>query len=107
MFTTVTSNGKKSSVLLEWITVSTGSDGFFSIEKSKDGKNFRPLGKIRKEGKPGMEAFYLFVDESPTLNGHYRLKDPESGIHSNTVEVSMEQKNRSSRKEKKAERVSA
>ena len=108
LFSTITTYGKKVSVLLEWITVSSGNEGYFTVEKSKDGKSFKAIGKVRKEGKPGTEAFYLFVDDVPRASGFYRLKDSESNSRSNIAEVSVGKKQVSGKKQwKKTAVVSA
>jgi hypothetical protein len=63
-------------VVLEWLTVSEQDNDYFTIEKSKDGRFFSPIGQVKSLGTTTEKQTYNFVDKTPYegLN-YYRLKN--------------------------------
>ena len=65
-------NGQKSA-LVTWQTANEQAVAYFDLERSDNGKDFRPLSKI--EAANSLNQFYKFVDDNPLANIHYyRLK---------------------------------
>lgn len=60
---------------INWSTVSEINNAYFIIEKSKDGKNFEPIGRVEGQGNSTAFVSYQFIDEQ-TGSGiiYYRLK---------------------------------
>lgn len=60
---------------LNWTTGSELNNSHFTIERSIDGKEFTPIGRIHGAGTTQEEQNYTFTDETP-FNGinYYRLK---------------------------------
>ncbi len=60
--------------VLEWATSSEVNNDFFTIERSGDGKNFEPIGKLKGMGESYTVNEYKFIDRAP-LKGinYYRL----------------------------------
>lgn len=58
--------------LLEWLAIiESGIHGYY-IERSQDGMQWKGLGTIISENRPG--AKYIFIDHSPSVgNNYYRL----------------------------------
>lgn len=62
-------------ILLNWATASEINNDFFQVEKSGDGKNFYPIGKVPGQGTTSSTSNYHLVDETPlTAWNYYRLK---------------------------------
>jgi len=60
---------------LSWKTASESNFDFYSIEKSKDGKSFFEIGKVKGSGTSKLEHLYQFIDEKPMIGkNYYRLK---------------------------------
>ena len=72
----VTNEGKTS--LLTWATATEKDNDYFSIEKSADGLNFIPIGRINGAGNSQQIIKYTFTDYdlSPGLN-YYRIKQTD------------------------------
>jgi len=66
---------KNTHARLEWKTGTEQNNDYFSIERSKDGINFKQIGKVKGSGTSSHEKNYLFIDSFP-LSGlsYYRLK---------------------------------
>ncbi len=84
-------------VNLNWLTASEKSNDNFSIERSKDGKNFAAIGQIKGALNSTVSKEYAFMDVSP-LKGinYYRLKSTEvsgKATYSHVVSVSLLDKN--------------
>jgi Secretion system C-terminal sorting domain len=80
-------------VNLSWLTASEKSNDNFSIERSKDGRNFAAIGQIKGGLNSTVSKEYAFTDVSP-LKGtnYYRLKSTEvsgKATYSNVVSVSL------------------
>jgi hypothetical protein len=67
--------------LLTWVTSSETNHQYFEIERSADGIDFTPLGKIDGAGTSKIENRYSYKDEKPLQTGYYRLKQVD--MHSN------------------------
>ena len=65
-------------VYLNWKTVQEINNDFFTIEKSKDGKNFESIAEVKGLGNSAVGKEYEFIDHSP-LQGisYYRLKQTD------------------------------
>lgn len=71
MLTVETVNGVN---YLEWITATETNNAYFTIERSKDGVSFEPIGKIRGAGNSTKKLSYTFADEKPFEGqSYYRL----------------------------------
>ncbi len=64
--------------LLEWKTVNEDNNDFFTIERSRNGKQFEILDQMTGAGNSDVELSYEFVDDDP-FNGanYYRLKQTD------------------------------
>jgi len=63
-----------SEVELEWTTASELNNSHFMIEKSYDGVNYQPIGKVNGNGTTSTVSQYGFTDDSPwTSRNYYRL----------------------------------
>ena len=62
-------------VLLDWSTATEVNSDFYEVERSRDGVNFKPIGKVTAAGFSTTVKSYSFKDNAP-LNGvnYYRLK---------------------------------
>ena len=62
-------------VLLKWVTASEKNNDYFIIERSLDGENFEPIGKIRGAGNSNVDISYDFTDQTHAGGViYYRLK---------------------------------
>ena len=86
-------NGERSgaAIALEWATASEDRSSHFVVERSKDGTNFHPIGRVEAQGFSSTFVSYDFVDRSPAAGiNYYRLAivDLEgNSLPSNTVAV--------------------
>ncbi len=73
-FLNFSANVEGSTVLLNWITASERDNDFFQIERSIDGRNFDPIGKVTGLGNSQDFTNYRFVDNNPVVGiTYYRL----------------------------------
>lgn len=65
-------------VNLKWITQTEVNNEYFTVERSKDGKNFEAITKVQGAGTTSMEKIYAAIDKRP-LKGvsYYRLKQTD------------------------------
>ena len=65
-------------VFLSWTTLSEINNDYFTIEKTKDGKNYSEVGKVKGAGNANEQLDYRLIDETP-YNGlsYYRLKQTD------------------------------
>jgi|GEM_PF-1906482 len=80
-------------VRLSWTTASELNNDYFEIERSYDGVNYNPIGKVKGMGNSSYYTDYLYKDDNPGGRLiYYRLKqvdyDGESEI-SKTVTVNL------------------
>ena len=60
--------------VVEWTTATELNNDFFYIERSKDGKNYKRIGKIKGAGTSSTLRKYTFVDKKPAIGlNYYRL----------------------------------
>jgi hypothetical protein len=65
-------------VKLEWSTASESNNDYFTIERSRDGRNFYPIGKVKGAGNSLRELPYQYLDESPySGTSYYRLRQTD------------------------------
>jgi hypothetical protein len=64
---------------LYWSTLTEFNNNYFTIEKSDDGINFYPIGKVnsKSNGFSTNPNSYSFVDDNPSENAYYRLKQTD------------------------------
>ena len=62
---------------LKWATASERNNDFFEIEKSTDGIRFQLIGKIDGAGSSTSFHAYNFIDDKPTEQNYYRLKQTD------------------------------
>jgi len=66
---------KNSIVELQWSTASEKDNDYFSVEKSRDGKNFFSIGKVDGAGNSQSLLSYTYQDDDPfDGTSYYRLK---------------------------------
>ena len=69
---------QQNTVLLEWSTTNELNNGFFTIEKSKDGIAFEKLATINAAGGiDKVENNYSFTDIQPNTLGYYRISQTD------------------------------
>lgn len=65
-------------VKLDWVTQQEVNSGFFTIERSADGKNFTIIGTVNAAGNTQAISNYSFTDNAPqTGKNFYRLKETD------------------------------
>ena len=78
-------------VLCEWATASEQESAYFTVEASRDGIAFDPIGEAPAAGNSQGPVHYSLVDEAPSPGiSYYRLKQVDedgSAVHSAVVAV--------------------
>ena len=64
--------------LLTWVTLTERDHQYFEIERSGDGINFSPLGRVAGAVNSSDEKRYSFKDEQPLSEAYYRLKQVDA-----------------------------
>lgn len=61
---------------LKWTTATETNNNYFSIERSTDGKEFQPIGKVYGAGNSSVSRSYEFIDNEIISNGilFYRIR---------------------------------
>ncbi|MEY4905899.1 MAG: hypothetical protein RLZZ292_3714, partial [Bacteroidota bacterium] len=60
---------------LEWTTVNEENTAYFEIERSPNGKDFVPLGRVQARNMPKETLSYNFIDRSALLSeSYYRIR---------------------------------
>jgi hypothetical protein len=78
--TSFTATSTTEGVQLNWSTASETNNDFFSVEKSSDGINFNPLGKVIGAGTVHEQRWYSFTDTNPLFGkAYYRLAQTDIG----------------------------
>lgn len=81
---------------LTWSTATEINNDYFGIERSKDGKSWEQISRVKGAGTTTEEHNYQLVDETPYIGGsYYRLKQTDFDGHftySNVVRVVVEAK---------------
>ncbi len=76
-------------VFLEWTTVNEENTAYFEIERSQNGKEFVPLGRVQARNMPKETLFYNFIDRSPFLSeSYYRIRqlDKDENVTYSTIQ---------------------
>lgn len=62
--------------LLSWQTTQEINSSYFEVQKSLDGNNFSPIGKVQAQGNSSIKQDYRFTDGNPvaTAKNYYRIK---------------------------------
>lgn len=70
---------KNGYIEIKWVTASEKNNDFFTIERSLDGKQFRPIGEVDGKGNSVEMTYYTYEDNSP-INGvqYYQLKQTDT-----------------------------
>ena len=83
-------------VLLQWGTTNEVNNGFFTIEKSKDGIRFDVLSTVKASTQTGnVQNSYSFTDQQPYTAGYYRISQTDKDGRKNfytTIQVKMNTK---------------
>ena len=71
-------NNDKYGVVLKWKTVSEKNNDYFTVERSKDGKNFSEVLRMKGAGNSNDINSYVAVDEAPYRGiSYYRLRQTD------------------------------
>jgi len=69
-------DGKR--VMTAWKTASEKNNDYFTVERSADGKNFTPVGKVKGSGNSSKPVAYSFIDQEPLTGlSYYRLRQTD------------------------------
>jgi hypothetical protein len=70
-----TAKQNDSQVVLQWATASEKDNEYFSLEKSRDGRQFNEIGRVAGAGTSTTKLTYQFTDDFPFGGtSYYRLK---------------------------------
>jgi hypothetical protein len=70
--------GVKENVLVEWGTAQEVNNSFFSVEKSKDGKDFQTISTINAARDNGnLNNAYSYTDRQPYASNYYRISQTD------------------------------
>ncbi|TVQ82409.1 MAG: T9SS C-terminal target domain-containing protein [Bacteroidetes bacterium] len=76
-----TANARENMVLLEWVTATEINNDFFTIERSRDGRNFEIVALVSSNAEGGFsneKLFYKAWDKNPEIGmNYYRLKQTD------------------------------
>jgi hypothetical protein len=73
-----TANPQGKNVLLSWATASELNNDYFTLEKSRNGKEFEVLTKVDGNGTTHIRTDYQFTDQNPFLGlSYYRLRQTD------------------------------
>ncbi len=79
---------KNNTVTLDWKTASEKDNDYFTIERTKDGKNFTELGRVDGAGNSNVMRKYSFTDDQPLVGtSYYRLKQTDYNGDSETFKL--------------------
>ena len=85
------------SVKVLWSTASENNSDYFSVERSKDGKQFEEIGTVNAAGNSSEEKKYNLYDENPySGTSYYRLRETDrngSSTYSEVVSVNVQNEN--------------
>lgn len=69
---TATSNNQH--IILKWTTASESNNLYFEIERSINGTQYEPIGRVAGIGTTSQTTHYNFTDLTPSATNYYRLK---------------------------------
>jgi hypothetical protein len=65
----------ENNVQLKWSTASEINSDYFQIERSKDGKYFQSIGRVKAAGNTANRVDYTYIDNAPFAgSSYYKLK---------------------------------
>jgi hypothetical protein len=64
--------------LLSWVTSKETNNQYFEVERSANGNNFSPIGRVEGALNSTVEKKYSFKDNEPLYIGYYRLKQVDA-----------------------------
>jgi sortase (surface protein transpeptidase) len=78
-----TAHAKGKFAILEWSTAQEIDNNYFEIERSVNGTDFYPIGKVKGKGNSNVLSNYSFTDLSLNANrvNYYRLKQVDLNGH--------------------------
>jgi Secretion system C-terminal sorting domain len=81
--------------LLKWITSAEINNDYFTLEKSNNAFDFKPIGIVNGAGNNNTQLYYNFIDDSPYLGvNYYRLKQTDfNGAYSYSSIISLKNNN--------------
>lgn len=69
---------KNKEVLCSWVTASEINNDYFTIERSRNGINFEPIGNVDGAGNSSVTISYSFIDKNPYPGiSYYRLQQTD------------------------------
>lgn len=86
---------------LSWSTVSENNNDYFTIEKTKDGKDWISIVNLSGAGNSSNQLYYYFMDENiESIINYYRLKQTDYDGHFKYSEIiSIDNRNKEEAKE--------
>lgn len=73
-------------VRLDWSTSEEVNASHFSVQRSKDARNFAEIGRIEASGSPNTTSYYHFEDSYPDASNYYRLQITDNdSTHENSA----------------------
>lgn len=64
--------------LLEWVTLTETNNEYFTLERSSNGIDFIPVGRVQGAGTSRVQLFYLFKDMTPPKGvSYYQLRQTD------------------------------
>ncbi|PSL26576.1 glycoside hydrolase family 9 protein [Dyadobacter jiangsuensis] len=73
-------------VRLDWSTSEEVNASHFSVQRSKDARNFHEIGRIEASGSPNTTSYYHFEDSYPDASNYYRLQITDNdSTHENSA----------------------
>jgi hypothetical protein len=77
-FLEVTAKVDKDHVNVSWSTASETNNNYFTVERSVDGMNFKPLGNVKGAGNSNTVLSYNYTDNNPATGvSYYRIKQTD------------------------------
>jgi hypothetical protein len=75
---TFTARPDEEKVLLEWTTATETGNAYFTIERSKDGRQFEAIAQVPGAGNSASPLVYALTDENPLIGqSYYRLRQTD------------------------------
>lgn len=75
-------------VLISWVTASEINNDYFTVERSRNGINFEPVGTVDGAGNSSVSLSYSFTDENPYPGiSYYRLQQTDFDGGSSTSQM--------------------
>jgi hypothetical protein len=85
-------------IATHWKTSAEINNDYFTVERSQDGVNFTPIGRVEGAGNSSIELNYMYLDKTYEFGiNYYRLKQTDfdgKNSYSEIVTVDVEQENK-------------